>query len=122
MNVDYKIHKVSTLPHEQHQNFISTVDWTIVFSDGIYTSEARLITTLPLTEVEEFVPIEKVSKEQLLTWCINNEGGAEFLSQITEMHRRHIDFLKRQDQAEEYTGNLLFELSPQKPMSNEVVL
>jgi hypothetical protein len=122
MKYEYTIYKINTIPHQEYQNLISTVEWAIIFSDGHYSSEARLITDLPIDQIKEFVEITQVSKDQLINWCINTEGGSAFLTQIVEIHRRQIEFLKRQDQSEEYTGQLAFDLSTPPAGTNEVIL
>ena len=68
---------------------IARVEWLIEFvlCEGV-TSEATVCTELELDDIDpkDFMPIQEMTQDKILSFCLAKQGGDEFIKHLLEMH------------------------------------
>lgn len=68
---------------------IARVEWLIEFvlCEGV-TSEATVCTELELDDIDpkDFMPIQEMTQDKILSFCLAKQGGDEFIRHLLELH------------------------------------
>ena len=68
---------------------IARVEWLIEFvlCEGV-TSEATVVTELELDDIDpkDFMPIQEMTQDKILSFCLAKQGGDEFIKHLLELH------------------------------------
>lgn len=98
INTSYIIHEVKCYPSlSGYDNVIGLVRWAIVFSRNGVESFAGIETNLDFSiqDGSKFVPANEISKDLLVSWLIEKEGGQAFIDMLTEIHAKQLDNLEK---------------------------
>lgn len=79
-----------------HENVISKVDWLIHFTDGVSTSTAAGTTYIDTSNLENFIPIENITDENLFEMVLDKMGGENFINQLLQYHSDNVSNLTRE--------------------------
>lgn len=83
----FKKTKILTDPSiTSHENVISKVYWTFIFTDGLTESVASGVTDLNTSLLDNFVEIQNVTDDILKGWIISAHGGENFISMLKTIH------------------------------------
>jgi len=97
MNISYKLYEVGVLPTLKNlQNVVARVRWGIEYEEDGITSCAAGESLLDTDNIENFVPINELSREQVLDWAFQVHGGQKFLNQLLTYHTEQINYQKAQ--------------------------
>lgn len=95
MNYTIKITEVYSIPaYNGFKNMISKVRWEIEFERNNFTSLAVIETVLDtdnINNIENFTELEDLTKDQIVEWVLNKEGGDNFISMLKEIHSKALD-------------------------------
>lgn len=87
MNYTITITSVRVFPQiAGYANVIAKAGWTIDFEHNGFTSRGMGETTFNVDDIQSFTPFEEVTKEQLVGWIIEREGGQQFIDMLTQIH------------------------------------
>lgn len=87
LNKEFKLYNVKVEPtFEDKENVIMFVTWGIEFAMGEYSNKAVIETLLTYDPNEVFVPVEDLTKQQILDWAIKAQGGDQFIAQLEYHH------------------------------------
>jgi len=68
---------------------IARVEWLIEFvlCEGV-TSEATVRTELEFDDIDpkDFMPIQEMTQDKILSFCLAKQGGDEFIKHLLELH------------------------------------
>jgi hypothetical protein len=120
MNITPYIYRVGVRSkHQGQQNVVAEVFWALLFEDEGFESLASTHTLLEIKDLSSFTPIEQLTKEQIVAWCVEAQGGQPYLDNLTTYHTFQVEFQKRRAGIEEYEGELGFSLDgyPSSPVT-----
>jgi hypothetical protein len=82
-----KLHDVQVYKNKNgHSDVIGLVRWAVEFQKGSFVSRAVVETLLDTSNLNNFVPITQVTREQVLSWALAAQGGEEFVEQHLRPH------------------------------------
>lgn len=109
MNITRKIYQIGVQPQiNDSNNVVAFVQWGLSFSRNGHESVAMVATYLPLNDLTVIIPIQELTKDQIIDWCISVEGGKHFIDNLTQIHERQLDVLERQADVVKFEGQLSF--------------
>lgn len=115
MILEYKLVRIGVKPQvNDRTNVVAHAQWLLVASRSGFSSTTFVDTLLPLGDLSNFTPIEQLTKQQILDWCIAAEGGQAFIDSLVEHHERILTTEERRAGVELYMGPLAFELDSHK--------
>lgn len=92
MNYTINITFVRVFPQRGgYENVIAKVGWSIEFERDGFTSLGLGETTFDVDGIQSFTPFDQVTKEQIVAWVIEREGGQAFLNMLAQVHGAAID-------------------------------
>lgn len=92
MNYTIKITEVYSIPESNgFKNMIPKVKWEIEFERNNFISLAVIETVLDIDNIENFTELEDLTKDQIVEWVLNKEGGDNFISMLKEIHSKALD-------------------------------
>jgi hypothetical protein len=84
---EFKILSVKAEPHlNDKENVITYIFWAVKFELDGYSNRAIVETMINFDPTSTFIPVENLTKEQILSWAIAKQGGDEFLKQLEYHH------------------------------------
>lgn len=88
ITVTYKLYEVGVLPtHGQLNNVVARVSWGVEYEqEGLCTHHSE-VALLQLDDLSSFVPIEQLTKDQIIAWCIQSKGGEEYMQGLLGAHQ-----------------------------------
>jgi len=87
MNQTFKITSVRVFPQlGENENVIAKVEWTVIFERNGFTSVGAGTTLFDVEGIQGFTPFDQVTKEQLVSWVIEREGGQVFIDALSVFH------------------------------------
>lgn len=99
-----KLHAVHVFENKDgHANVIGMVQWAVEFQQGDFVSRAGIETFLDVSDLSNFVPIEQVTREQVLAWAFAAQGGDSFIENIRPYHESDIEVQTRRSGMVVYT-------------------
>jgi hypothetical protein len=111
MNIEYKVVQIDTHPERQgHQHVVAGVQWLMVASRNGFSSAALVYSLLPIDDLSDFVPVEQLTKEQLIAWAMAAEGGQEWIDRTMAHHNACLTLDEARAGTAPYTGPLAFVL------------
>jgi hypothetical protein len=115
MKLSFKVTKIGVHPNKDGKsNVIAEIMWQYIAERNGQTSISIIETMLPINSLNNFTPIEKVTKEKVLEWVIAAEGGQAFLDSLIPHHELNLTYRERRAGVQTYVGPLGFELDAQK--------
>ncbi len=115
MILEYKLVRIGVQPQVNGKtNVVAHAQWLLAASRNGFSSTSFVDTLLPLGDLSSFTPIEQLTKQQILDWCIAAEGGQAFIDSLVEHHERILTAEERRAGVELYMGPLAFELDSHK--------
>jgi hypothetical protein len=88
----HKLHEVQVFETKgNYLNVVGLVRWTIQFERGPLMSVAGVETLLDTSDIQNFIPIEQLTKEQVLAWAYSAQGGEGFVDVIRQHHENDLD-------------------------------
>jgi hypothetical protein len=115
MILEYKLIRIGVQPQiGDKPNVVAHAQWLLTASRSGFSSISFVDTLLLLGDLANFTPIEQLTKQQILDWCVAAEGGQAFIDSLVEHHERIITSEERRAGVELYTGPLSFALDEQK--------
>lgn len=92
MTHTFKITNIKVFSNAIEKDRICFVSWLIEFEKQGFISVGAGETVLDTSStVENFIPIENVTQEQIKSWVINKEGGDSFMEVLTKIHETNLD-------------------------------
>lgn len=92
MNYTINITSVRVFPQRgEYENVIAKVGWSIEFERDGFTSVGLGETAFDVDGIQSFTPFDQVTKEQLVSWVVEREGGQAFLNALAQVHGAAID-------------------------------
>jgi len=92
MNHTFKITSVRVFPQRgEYENVIAKVGWAIEFERDGFKSLGLGETSFDVDGIQGFTPFEQVTKEQIVAWVIEREGGPAFMAMLAQVHGAAID-------------------------------
>lgn len=114
LNKQFKLYKVKVEPTlGDKTDVVLYVLWGIEFELDGYTNKALIETLLNFDPNADFVPIEDLTKEQILEKAIAAQGGNQFVDQLEYHHRLQLESDKAK--AELVDATLNFQLDDVTP-------
>lgn len=111
LNYNFTLQEVGVYPSlADYDNVIKRVVWYIIFSDTELEDEqisVYLETTLDTDDLENFVEIQNLTKEQILQWAFEVQGGQVYIDKMIPFAQSKLDKLKIKNQTVEYDISLL---------------
>lgn len=88
MNTKFSIKSVKAFDRVGNAvNVIGMVEWVVRIS----SDEASVIgggeTVVPIGNLENFIAVEELDEQTVMSWVIAAEGGAEFIQRLVDAHR-----------------------------------
>lgn len=115
MNLEYKLTRIGVRPQVGDKaNVVAHAQWLLVATRNGFTSASFVDTLLPLGDLSNFTPVDQLTKQQILDWCVAAEGGQVFIDSLVDHHNRVITADERRSGVELYMGPLAFMLDEQK--------
>lgn len=109
MNITRKIYQLGVQPQiDPHTNVVAFVQWGLSFSRNGHESVAMVATYLPLNDLSNFIPVQQLTKDQIIDWCVAVEGGEQFINNLTHIHERQLDVMERRAGVAKFDGPLQF--------------
>lgn len=109
MNITRKIYQLGVQPKiGEHANVVAFVQWGLCFSRNGHESVAMIATYLPLNDLSNFIPVQELTKDQIIDWCVSVEGGEHFINNLTHIHNRQLDVMERRAGVAQFDGTLQF--------------
>lgn len=97
MNIKFSIMQVFAKGVDTVQPIIAKVIWQVVFSeDGVESLGAGETLLSAPVDGQPFTPIDQVTEDQIIQWVIDQEGGQNFVDQLTAIHTPALELKKRQ--------------------------
>jgi hypothetical protein len=97
MNITYKLYEVGVLPTVGgHQNVVARVRWGIEYEESGVVSMAAGESLLNVNDIQSFIPIEQLSREQVIDWAFATHGGDSFLQTMLTYHTQQVNYQKAQ--------------------------
>lgn len=79
------------------QNVVGRVDWQITFLRNGAQSRGSAQTLLNVDDLSNFVDVNQLTEDQILTWAYNTQGAEVYLNFIyNEVHNSNLNFLEKQ--------------------------
>ncbi len=75
----------------EHKDVLAKINWTIEFEKSGFKSFGAGETILDVSVIESFMPLDQVSKEQMVEWLVAKEGGDAFIEMLSGIHGQIID-------------------------------
>ncbi len=92
MNYTFKITNIKAFSSATEKNRICFISWLIQFEKQGFISVGAGETVLDIsTTIENFIPIEDVTEEKLISWVVSKEGGDAFITMLTQIHESNIE-------------------------------
>jgi len=83
----FKILSVKAEPQlHDKENVITYVFWAVEFEMGNFSNQAVVETLINFDPESVFIPAENLTKEQILSWAIEKQGGDVFLEHLEHHH------------------------------------
>jgi len=83
----FKILSVRAEPQlHDKENVITYVFWAIQFDMDGYSNQAIVETLINFDPDSTFIPTQELTKDQVLSWVIAQQGGDEFLERLEYNH------------------------------------
>ena len=118
MILEYKLVRIGVQPQMQGQaNVVAHAQWLLVASRNGFSSTSFVDTLLTLGNLSNFTPIEQLTKQQILDWCVAAEGGQAFIDSLAAHHEVILAAEERRAGVELYLGPLSFEMDVLKNQS-----
>ena len=87
LNKEFKLYNVKVEPTlDDKENVVMFVTWGVEFESSGYSNKALIETLLTYDPNEDFIPVEDLTKEQIIEWAITAQGGDQFISQLEYHH------------------------------------
>jgi hypothetical protein len=101
-----KLHDVQVYKNKNgHSDVIGLVRWAVEFQRGGFVSYAVVETLLDTSNLNNFVPIAQVTREQVLSWALATQGGEEFVEQhLRPYHEAELEAQEHRSGLTVYTG------------------
>jgi hypothetical protein len=101
----FKLHQVQVFENKNgYPNVIGLVRWAIHFERESLVSVAGVETMLETNNIQNFTPIEQLTREQVLDMAYTAQGGAGFLATIQPYHEEDLDQQEQRVGLVPYTG------------------
>ena len=101
----FKLYQVQVFENKEgYQNVIGLVRWAVEFQRGALVSRAGAETLLNTSIIQNFVPIEQLTKEQVLWWAFEAQGGQAFIDTISGYHEQDLDQQEQRVGLVDYAG------------------
>lgn len=94
----------------EKENVIQRVIWRVVFSDTELEDEHITYyaeTLLDINNISNFIQIEDLTKDQILEWALNAQGGQSYIDNISLSAEKRLNILKLKKQTVKYDISLL---------------
>jgi len=92
MNYTFKITSVRAFPQRgEYENVIAKVGWSVEFERDGFKSLGLGETSFDVDGIQSFTPFDQVTKEQIVAWVIEREGGPAFMAMLAQVHGAAID-------------------------------
>jgi hypothetical protein len=110
MNISHKLFSVGVIPTlGQHVNVVKRVRFGIEWEDGGVRSMAFVESILDTSSITDFRPLESLTKDDLIAWGINTQGGQGFVDALAEYHIQQIAYQKEQLGVVDYKEHFEFD-------------
>jgi hypothetical protein len=87
-----KLHQVQVFKDKDgHQDVVGLVRWAVQFERNALVSVAGVETLLDTSNIQDFTPVEQLTKEQVLAWAYSAQGGDAFVEVIRQYHENDLD-------------------------------
>ncbi len=73
-----------------HKDVLAQINWIIEFEKDGFTSIGAGETMFDVSAIKSFVPLDQVSKEQVVAWLVAKEGGDAFIEMLAGIHGKMI--------------------------------
>ena len=121
MNLEYKLTRIGVHPQVGDKaNVVAHAQWLLVATRNGFTSTSFVDTLLPLGDLSNFTPVDQLTKQQNLDWCIAAEGGEVFIDSLVAHHNRSITADERRAGVEMYVGPLAFPLDANQNIAGSI--
>lgn len=119
-NISKQLHRVDVFPERDGlTNVIGRVFWAVVFERDGVASAGGAETLLAVDNIATFIPIEQLTKEQILEWAFEAQGGDAFVQQIQPYHEQQLDWMVKCKGLVEYKG--LTDVATSQPMAGNAI-
>lgn len=112
LNKTYKLHQIKVEPEIDGLNdVVLFIRWSIEFELDGFTNSAVIETLLDFAPNENFVSLEKLTKEQIINWAIEAQGGQSFIDHLEFHHGEQLKHEKARSKLSSPDSTMLsFEL------------
>ena len=88
-SINKKLLRIDVVDVGELTDVIAKVEWLVDFilCEGV-SSEAVVSTELELDDIDpkDFMPIQEMTQDKILSFCLAKQGGDEFIKHLLEMH------------------------------------
>lgn len=88
-SINKKLLRIDVVDVGELTDVIARVEWLVEFilCEGV-SSEAVVSTELGLDDIDpkDFMPIQEMTQDKILSFCLAKQGGDEFIKHLLEMH------------------------------------
>ena len=88
-SINKKLLRIDVVDVGELTDVIAKVEWLVDFilCEGV-SSEAVVSTELELDDIDpkDFMPIQEMTQDKILSFCLAKQGGYEFIKHLLEMH------------------------------------
>lgn len=87
ITITYKVYEVGVLPvHGQYENVVARVSWGAEYEDQGFSSQHSDLSLLTVDNIQSFIPIQQVTKDKIIEWCVESKGGAGYMEGLLCAH------------------------------------